>query len=430
MFKSQICVRGIVLSTALCAALGAASAFGQGGSVTQGAPTKATGGAGTSGSKDGAAAPKGAAPAGVQSGSGEGGAGGTAQRGDTAGSRKRNRPAGFHYGVKDPPARAKGAVRLASYNMLNLFDHVDDPALSGENEDITQATPAERCTALAEAIRRLDADILVLQEIESREALAWFRDTYLKGLGYDHLESFDAEYARGVEQSVLSRFPLKDARLLDKPSGDGFRYQRIPIRATAVLPGGYELVVIGIHHKAGGDAFNDQREAEAARIISAVKAEIASNPARNLAVVGDFNATATKEARKMYDRAGLLNSYDWRPWIEGKVTADQIRDRFITHESGRAIDFILVSESLANELVPDSYFVLSTLHPGDAYDWRTDKAPAGHASDHYPVAVDLIPTERSARMPGAPGTPEWQSKRGRGKSSRAEAEPAGQGAGG
>ena len=430
MFKSQICVRGLVLLSVLCAAVGAASAFGQGGSVTQGAPTKGTGGAGTSGAKDGAAAPKGAAPAGAQSGSSEGGAGGTAQRGDSAGSRKRNRPAGFHYGVKDPPARAKGAVRLASYNMLNLFDHVDDPALSGENEDITQATPAERCTALAEAIRRLDADILVLQEIESREALAWFRDTYLKGLGYDHLESFDAEYARGVEQSVLSRFPLKDARLLDKPSGDGFRYQRIPIRATAVLPGGYELVVIGIHHKAGGDAFNDQREAEAARIISAVKAEIASNPARNLAVVGDFNATATKEARKMYDRAGLRNSYDWRPWIEGKVTADQIRDRFITHESGRAIDFILVSESLANELVPDSYFVLSTLHPGDAYDWRTDKAPAGHASDHYPVAVDLIPTERSAPMPGAPGTPEWQSKRGRGKSSRAEAEPAGQGAGG
>jgi endonuclease/exonuclease/phosphatase family metal-dependent hydrolase len=350
-----------------------------------------------------------------------------------SGSRKRNRPAGFHYGVKEPPARAKGAVRLASYNMLNLFDHVDDPALSGENEDITQATPAERCTALAEAIRRLDADILVLQEIESREALAWFRDTYLKGLGYDHLESFDAEYARGVEQSVLSRFPLKDARLLDKPSGDGFRYQRIPIRATAVLPGGYELMVVGIHHKAGGDAFNDQREAEAARIISAVKAELAANPSRNVAVVGDFNATATKEARKMYDRAGLLNSYDWRPWIEGKVTPEQIRDRFITHESGRAIDFILVSDGLANELVPDSFFVLSTLHPGDAYNWRTDKAPSGHASDHYPVAVDLIPVERDARMPGAPGTPEWQAKRGRGANSRGTArgaEPAAQGVGG
>ena len=412
---------GAVLAALLCMAICVPVAMGQGGAAAQGAPAKASPGAGSPAAKS--AAPEGAPPQASDSGKGANG-----QSGD-AGSRKRNRPAGFHYGVKDPPARAKGAVRLASYNMLNLFDHVDDPSLSGENEDITQATPAERCTALAEAIRRLDADILVLQEIESREALSWFRDTYLTGLGYDHLESFDAEYARGVEQSVLSRFPLKDARLLDKPSGDGFRYQRIPIRATAVLPGGYELVVIGIHHKAGGDAFNEQREAEAARIISAVKAELAASPARNLAVVGDFNATATKEARKMYDRAGLLNSYDWRPWIEGKVTADQIRDRFITHESGRAIDFILVSDSLANELVPDSFFVLSTLHPGDAYNWRTDKAPAGHASDHYPVAVDLIPVERDARMPGAPGTPEWQAKRGRGAKSRG-AEPAAQGAGG
>jgi len=407
----------VVMMLALCAPVALLGARAQ--QVAQGAATSRA-----AAPTQGATATKGSATATDAAPSKDAGA----QAADGV-ARKRNRPAGFHYGVKDPPARAKGAARLASYNMLNLFDHVDDPALGGENEDITQATPAERCTALAEAIRRLDADILVLQEIESREALTWFRDTYLKGLGYDHLESFDAEYARGVEQSVLSRFPLKDARLLDKPSGDGFRYQRIPIRATAVLPGGYELVVIGIHHKAGGDAFNDQREAEAARIIAAVKAELAANPARNLAVVGDFNATATKEARKMYDRAGLLNAYDWRPWIEGKVTADQIRDRFITHESGRAIDFILVSDGLANELVPDSFFVLSTLHPGDAYNWRTDKAPSGHASDHYPVAVDLIPTEREARMPGAPGTPEWQAKRGRGSKSRSD-EPAGQGAGG
>lgn len=324
---------------------------------------------------------------------------------------KRNRPAGFHYGVKDPPRKAEGAVRLATYNLLNLFDHVDDPALKGEEEDITQATPAERCTALAEAIRRLDADILVLEEIESREALAWFRDTYLKGLGYDHLESFDAQYARGVEQSVLSRFPIKDARLLEMPGSDGFRFQRIPIRATVMLPGGYELVVIGIHHKAGGDSFNAQREAEASRIVAKVKEELAADAGRNLAVLGDFNATATKESRKMYDRAGLVNSYDWRAWIDGNPTRDQIRDRFITHESGRAIDFILVSEGLANELVPSSFFVLSTLHPGDAYDWRKDKAPQGHASDHYPVAVDLMPKDRPARMPGAPGTPEAEAAR-------------------
>ncbi len=119
--------------------------------------------------------------------------------------------------------------------------------------------------------------------------------------------------------------------------------------------------------------------------------------------------------------------------VERPELMEWIRDRFITHESGRAIDFILVSDGLANELVPDSFFVLSTLHPGDAYNWRTDKAPSGHASDHYPVAVDLIPVERDARMPGAPGTPEWQAKRGRGANSRGTArgaEPAAQGVGG
>ena len=60
------------------------------------------------------------------------------------------------------------------------------------------------------SIKELDADILCLQEVESEEALRWFRDAYLADMGYEYLVSHDVGYYRGIEQSVLSRFPISN----------------------------------------------------------------------------------------------------------------------------------------------------------------------------------------------------------------------------
>ena len=91
-------------------------------------------------------------------------------------------------GVTPAPKKAKGSVRLAAFNVENLFDGKDDPTLSGEYDDIKMTTDETRLKNLAAAIKSLDADVLALEEIESEECLKWFRDTYLKDLGYDHLE--------------------------------------------------------------------------------------------------------------------------------------------------------------------------------------------------------------------------------------------------
>ena len=55
--------------------------------------------------------------------------------------------------------------------VLNLFDQDDDPALSGEFDELPMATTDGRCRSLAEVIRRVDADVLALQEGESEAAV-------------------------------------------------------------------------------------------------------------------------------------------------------------------------------------------------------------------------------------------------------------------
>jgi hypothetical protein len=146
--------------------------------------------------------------------------------------------------------------------------------------------------------------------------------------------------------------------------------------------------VFVVHFKAGRD-FDHQRELEALQTEQFVEEELRRNPDANIAVLGDFNGTPgdlNVKALRMSDD-GLVSAYDWR--FDKKAQADT----YSTHASGRAIDFIVMSPGLAADCVEGSYFVLGTLHAASDWDWRkADEIPppVGYASDHYPVAIDLM----------------------------------------
>ncbi len=336
---------------------------------------------------------------------------------DTAAPKKEVRAAGIWYGTKDAPAKKAGALRLACYNAENLFDDFDDPELTGEVDDQPQQTKEARLQGIAAMIRKLDADVLCLEEIESQRALEWFRDRYLKDLGYDHVKSFDAGYARGVEQSVLSRVPIVSARVFLKNDRDisdmakrasvetaqrlggewsppnkgapSARFQRSPLQVDLKTKDGYQLTVFVCHFKAGGKDFAQQREFEALQVEEFVGEAMRSNPDANIAVVGDLNATPNDMAAKVLRQSelGLVSAYDWR--FDPKPN----KDLYTTHASGRSLDYIIMTPGLAADCVERSYFVLGTLHAAEDWDWRkADEIPppVGYASDHCPVAIDLM----------------------------------------
>jgi endonuclease/exonuclease/phosphatase family metal-dependent hydrolase len=348
------------------------------------------------------------------------------------------RAAGIWFGSELTPAKHLGTVRLATYNVENLFDSVDDPMLSGQYDDLPMATSAARLKALSDAIHKLDADVLCLQEVESESCLRWFRDTYLADMGYQWIASKDAGYYRGVEQSVLSRIQITSADVLTgedygirdmdsrrtpqragelqgewTPCSGGpcaEHFQRAPLFVTLKTESGYELSVIVCHFKAGG--FAAQRELEALRIEAVAEQLLGKNPGLNLAVVGDFNALPNAMSVKVL-RSGTavpVSAFNFR------FDKDAPRTTYTTHSSGRALDYILCSRGLAADCVPGSYFVLGTLHPPSNWDYRKAAeipAPDGYASDHYPVALEIVTTsdmppliEATAdRSPGAAAVP-------------------------
>jgi endonuclease/exonuclease/phosphatase family metal-dependent hydrolase len=329
-------------------------------------------------------------------------------------SQPKIKPLEIAYGIPKARPKTKGALRLATYNAENLFDQKDDPNQSGEYDDLKEATSEARLKAVAKAIRELDADVLCLEEIESKECLEWFRDTYLKGMGYDYVASEDVSYYRGVEQSVLSRVPIVKAQVFKgedlvigdmesrrtdseakrlagtwaKPDGKmPDKFQRSPLKVDLKTKDGYELTVFVVHFKAG--AFDHQRELEALQVEQFVEEMLKKNPDANVAVLGDYNAQPNAMSAKVLRISddGLVSAYDWR------FDKNASRDTYTTHASGRSIDFIVMSPGLAADCIDGSYFVLGTPHAGSDWDWRKadeNPPPNGYAADHYPVAIEIM----------------------------------------
>jgi endonuclease/exonuclease/phosphatase family metal-dependent hydrolase len=324
--------------------------------------------------------------------------------------------AAIRFGTRTTP-RKSDVVRIATYNVANLFDDKDDPTLQDRYEDMNTTKPKEELEGIVDAIRAIDADVLVLEEIESVAVLGWFRDTYLSGMGYTEAISIDAGDPRGIEQGVLSRFPLAEPMVwprmalqgkhpagADAPEGEPITFHRSPFRVDVIVPAGargnprdYDFTIFAIHAKSGRNS-GYWREAEAIGTTKLIHTAMSDDPGRNVVVLGDFNAVQTDASFQTFISSGLIDLFaDRRP--DDPATT--------THESGRSIDHVLVNAAMMPEVIRDSRFVFGTPARPKGVDYRTYPAPKGYASDHYPVVVDIRPLEGGA----TPTTPQNQGRK-------------------
>ncbi len=318
------------------------------------------------------------------------------------------------FGTTDVPQRTPGSIRVATYNIENLFDDVDDPALSDRQEDIDDLKPEGQMDAVALAIRAIDADILCLEEIESRAALDWFMSGRLEDMGYAHIVSIDAGDERGIEQAILSRFPIVDSKnWVQRPlggvhpekygtgrnwhAGKDIVFHRSPLMGVIEIPGAalerdeaYRLRVIAVHHKSGRHS-DYWRDREAAGLLEVLTELDAGRDAPPTLILGDFNAEPGAPSVQAYVDHGYTDLFADNP---GPDT------RWTTHESGRRIDLILANEGARAAADPDSEFVFGTPARPSEFSWRELDTFPGYASDHYPVVVDLRPARAANAQAG------------------------------
>lgn len=303
------------------------------------------------------------------------------------------------FGTAQPPEKPEGTFRLTTYNVENLFDDVDDPDLSGDNEDIDDEKPEHELRAIANAIRAVDADVLCMQEVESESALRWFIDAYIPDMGYEHVVSIDAGNDRGIENAVLSRFPITHSENWPnkelggvhpelygtKPNwyaGEPIAFRRSPLRVDVEVPGrddgSWTLTLFVVHHKSG--RFNTYwREAEAEGTMKLIEDVLDDAPERPIVVLGDFNAMNEDMSVQTYLKEGFIDIFETRPSTR----------EIVTHESNRRIDLIVANHNAIRKMRMNNAFVLGTAARPQGVDWRSLSTFEGYASDHYPVSVDV-----------------------------------------
>lgn len=267
--------------------------------------------------------------------------------------------------VSGPPV----AFTLATWNVKNFFDEKDDV---GFKDDVYSASQVQaKMKLLGSAIRALDADVLVLQEVEKHDLLERLNKAELGTMKYKEVRMFEGNDMRGIDVALLSRFPVLQYKSNSNDTFPGVKdpnktygFSRDCVLAKLKLGPGRELQLLINHLRAGSDyEAQRRREAQAQRVRQLTDQVLKGNPQANLSVIGDLNDEPDTDTIKMIR--------DKTPALFDPLTLLPSNQRK-TYRGYKQYDYMLLAPGLKADLQNGTVTV-----PFDSL--------FSSASDHYPI---------------------------------------------
>jgi endonuclease/exonuclease/phosphatase family metal-dependent hydrolase len=235
----------------------------------------------------------------------------------------------------------------------------------------------KRTDLIAAEIKRLDADVVVLQEVPWTRATGNVAEVIAKLLGYNYLY-YRANGNRNLiffeeGEAILSRYALKDVVFTTLAPHAGWFERRVAFGATAITPWG-EVMFFVVHLTDKKPQVNEG-QTEALR-------NFVEQHSKGMAVVaGDFNARAylpqIRELAMVWIDAyrfvhpndeGLTCCIDDLMAIPGEPLEERIDYIFLVHMEGK--------------LVSAEHTFYQPFVSGDGWQW---------ASDHTGLLVEIAP---------------------------------------
>lgn len=243
----------------------------------------------------------------------------------------------------------------------------------------------------ARVIQELNADILLLVEVESRPILERFnRDVLSRYMTpYPHAMLIDGNDDRGIDVGLLSRYPIVNMRshVDDREEGDTTNiFSRDCPEFEFALPDGRKLLLLGNHFKSKGYGDKGQSDAKRLRQASRVAKIFAerSESYDNIAICGDLNDTPNSKPLAPLLKNKSLNdvmshaSYSGLPGTYG--TGASINQK---------IDYILLSPQLWKSVAAVDVERRGVYVARNKKRFETVTSSATAASDHAALWVDV-----------------------------------------
>lgn len=266
--------------------------------------------------------------------------------------------------------------KVMSWNVHDLFDDIDNPALVNDEGGEMLRTSTQVSTKLgklAAVIKGAEPDVLALQEVETKELLGRLNEK----LGSSALANFELMPTfdrRGINVAIMSRFPIvkvvshgnEGDRFYHPDSPRTFTWPRDCLEVHLDLGGNRTVVVLVNHHTSAiSDEDGLEREAQSMRARAIADGLRAQNPLWPVLITGDMNSDEGSEAVKILSAGGGFVD------VGMKVSASS-RWTYVFSGDKQRLDYIL-PDSRSAAWVKEVYFVHS---------------PAvDTASDHEPVTV-------------------------------------------
>lgn len=202
-------------------------------------------------------------------------------------------------GLPGPPvggevARGADRVRVATWNVRDLFDAEDRTVPPGERDLVPAPAEVEaKLLRVAAVLARMDADLVLLQEVENRAIL----DRLAALAGYPSARLVEGNDPRGIDVAVLSRLPLRDYASHRNDLGPDGRLlwprDCVEVHADA---GGRSLLVAASHFSSLASDGGTRRAWQAARMREIADDLARDDPAAVVLAGGDLNDAPESEA--------------------------------------------------------------------------------------------------------------------------------------
>lgn len=310
-------------------------------------------------------------------------------------------------------------LRIAFYNVENLFDTKDDPATQDEeflpdgSKHWTKDRYQLKLKHLAEVIAAMDYPVILgVAEVENEQVLKdLISQKSLEGKGYRILHD-DSPDARGIDVALLYRAPFFTPFMeesLELNLGSHTTTREI-LKVGGTLGSPRDTLYFLVNHwpsRGGGLSKTAPRRKKAAALARASVDELLSQDSKaRIIVMGDFNDEPTNESLfKVLEANGKEETLDQNDLFNPMYALQrQRKGSYRFRDKWNMLDQIILSQSLlssSNEHIyyrPESARIFDDemlLQQNGKYAGHLNRTFAGDKylggySDHLPVYIELV----------------------------------------
>jgi len=280
-------------------------------------------------------------------------------------------------------------ITVVAWNIEHFVDDYDSPYIDHPRENEPAENLPERRQLLADAITKLDADIVVFQEVESASYIQAWAEEHIEDMGYQLFTGRESTdwYMNVV---IMSRLPLGmlysyaniSTPMLGQTDSDGnpsqqhFTNNRMVSVDVLVNPE-YTFNLTGVHLKAGrGDRNEGWRKGQIDLLRAHYSRLLAETPGAKILLTGDLN---TQPGDPEYNRVlGEDTDVVFVDPMSGRETLTHPTDR-----PTRQLDYVM----------PNTYMMQSKVPGSAVIPMPFDEETMRLISDHRPVMIRFVTTE-------------------------------------